>query len=101
MTERNEPLGIVLGILLTLGLHVLMVGIIWLLAAWVDASKGGYAGLGVLVIGIAGFLFWQLLYVIPLVIWFQRKRHTGMLKGMVITACLTALLNGLCFLQFR
>ena len=47
MTERNEPLGIVLGILLTLG-FACADGRDYLVASrWVDASKGGYAGLGV------------------------------------------------------
>ncbi|MEO0828248.1 MAG: hypothetical protein AAFY67_21835 [Cyanobacteria bacterium J06642_9] len=102
MTERNEPLGIVLGILLTLGLHLVMAGLILAIAVLAEEfATGYYTSLVVLLIGAAGFFFWQLLYVIPLVIWLQRRRHPGMVKGIVIAACLTALLNGLCFLQMR
>ncbi|MEQ9235604.1 MAG: hypothetical protein RIG66_16145 [Coleofasciculus sp. E2-BRE-01] len=40
-----------------------------------------------------GFLFWQLLYVIPLIIWLKHRRKMGMMKGVIIGAVLTALLN--------
>jgi hypothetical protein len=50
------------------------------------------------IIGAIGFFFWQLLYVIPLIIWLKRRRKMGMMKGVIIGAVLTALLNGSCYL---
>ena len=44
-----------------------------------------------------GFLFWLLLYVIPLVLRFRRRRKFGLMKGVIIGATLTALVNGACF----
>ncbi len=45
-----------------------------------------------------GFLFWQLLYVIPLTIWLKRWGKVGMMKGVIMGAVLTALVNGACYL---
>ena len=59
-----------------------------------------YAFLVVWVIGYAGFLFWQLLYAIPLILRFKRQRKFGQMKGVIIGATITALLNGACFLTF-
>lgn len=46
-----------------------------------------------------GFLFWQLLYVIPLTIWLKRRGKVGMMKGVITGAVLTALVNGACYLS--
>lgn len=40
----------------------------------------------------------QLLYVIPLVLWLNRKRRFTTMKGVIIGAVFTALLNGACYL---
>lgn len=40
----------------------------------------------------------QLLYVIPLIIWSIVKRRWEFMKGVIIAAVLTALLNGSCWL---
>ena len=40
----------------------------------------------------------QLLYVLPLCIWLNRRRQLGMRNGVIIGAVLTALLNGSCFI---
>ncbi len=42
----------------------------------------------------------QLLYVIPLCIYYSRQRQFNTMKGIIIGAILTALLNGGCFLMF-
>jgi formate-dependent nitrite reductase membrane component NrfD len=50
------------------------------------------------------FIYWffgigisQLFYVIPLTNWFVRQRRMGMVKGIVIAALLTILVNGSCY----
>ena len=39
----------------------------------------------------------QLLYVVPMVVHFRKKREFGVAKGIVIAASLTFLLNGACW----
>ena len=62
--------------------------------------SNNYVGLQVWIIGGVGFLFWQLLYVIPLCIWLQRQQQIAIRRGIIIGAVITALLNGGCFLLF-
>ena len=59
---------------------------------------GSSISLGMWVLGAMGFLFWQLLYVIPLTIWLKRWGKVGMMKGVIMGAVLTALVNGACYL---
>jgi hypothetical protein len=59
---------------------------------------GSSISLGIWVLGAMGFLFWQLLYVIPLTIWLKRWGKVGMMKGVIMGAVLTALVNGACYL---
>jgi len=92
--EPNEIPSIGVGFLLLLFCHVLAIVAIFGLASIV----GNNAAFSVLIIGIAGLLFWQLLYVIPLTLWLKNQRKFGMMKGVIIGAVLTALLNGACFL---
>ena len=46
----------------------------------------------------AGISITQLIYVIPLIIWLNRRRQFALKKGVIIGAVLTALLNGGCYL---
>ena len=48
---------------------------------------------------LLGFGLTQLLYVIPLCIYYRRQRQFNTMKGIIIGAILTALLNGGCFLM--
>ena len=40
----------------------------------------------------------QAIYVVPLCIWLRRKRRLATLKGILLAAVLTLLVNGSCFL---
>jgi hypothetical protein len=99
MSHRNERMGIVSGIFLLMGLHfaVLILGII---VGWISISIGvigSYAGI---------FLTWwffgigvaQLIYVVPAIIVLRRRREFAVVKGLIIGAIITALLNGGCWL---
>ncbi|BAY07645.1 hypothetical protein [Calothrix sp. NIES-2098] len=100
MSQGNEILNIILGIFLLFGLHLLAVGIIFLLG-WGYGLIFGYSNyyyLGIWIIGSWGFFLWQMLYVIPLCIWLRRQQRLAMMKGVIIGAVITALLNGTCFL---
>lgn len=97
--SRNEILQTILGILLLLGCHVIAIIIIFAIGYILEASRpGSYAGIQFWIIAGIGFLFWQLLYVIPLCIVLRRQQRIAMRNGVVIGAAITALLNGGCFL---
>lgn len=108
MSQRNEGSGIILGLFLLLGMHF-----------------AAFFGLCLLIYGLAlldsilpnpvsrylntdyRFLFLlsspgltQLIYVIPVVLWLKRQQRWGWMKGIIIGAVLTALLNGGCWLWF-
>lgn len=96
-SDPNELLQIFGGFMLLMGLHSIAGMLIFLLGFTLGMAGGGYAFLGIWVVGAMGFLFWQLLYVIPLVLRFRRRRKFGLMKGVIIGATLTALVNGACF----
>ncbi|MGK7901772.1 MAG: hypothetical protein AB4352_10225 [Hormoscilla sp.] len=89
MSERREFVQVIWGILILLGLNVLSVGICLAIAS---------LGVQVLLIYIAAIGISQLLYVVPLCIWLKRKNRMSMMKGVIIGAVITALLNGGCYL---
>jgi hypothetical protein len=97
-TEPNERTEIANGLCLLMILHFVAFLIIFRLSELVSSTQGNDKGLSFVITGIAGFLFWQLLYVIPLIIWLRRRGKVAMMKGVVIGAVLTALANGVCFL---
>ncbi len=106
MTNPTDPpppndLGeIVKGMLLLLGCHAIAGALIFGLGFLVAAlGVGGYAFIYPWAIGAAGFLFWQLLYVIPLILTLRRRGRIAMAKGVIIAAVLTALVNGACFIS--
>jgi Na+/proline symporter len=98
MSERNEILGIFLGILLLLGMHIIAIIAIFFLGFIIEKIYGGYSVISVWIVGSYGFLFWQLLYVIPVCLMLKRQQRPGMMKGVIIGAVITALLNGTCSL---
>ncbi|MGB8703046.1 MAG: hypothetical protein WCD18_26820 [Thermosynechococcaceae cyanobacterium] len=99
-SEPHEIFEIIMGFLLLCGLHVLAGMLIFGLGFLASAIFGGYSFAPVWMVGSMGFLFWQLLYVLPLINWLKRRGKIGMMKGVIIGAVLTALLNGSCALMF-
>lgn len=95
MARRNEFLGIILGILLLIGLNILIPAIV----VW---SNGGilFSSASVAFFAVFGIGIFQLIYVIPLAIILSRRRSWGTMKGLIIGACLVALLNGGCWIFF-
>jgi hypothetical protein len=101
MTENNsfqELIEIGKGILLLLLFHLLAGASVFVLGGIVGAVFGGYIFAGVWIIGYMGFFLLQLLYVLPLTIRLKRQRKIGMMKGIIIGAVITALINGSCYL---
>lgn len=98
MSEKNEIREILLGILLLLGMHIIAITAIFFIGLIVAQIYGNYSFLSVWFVGGFGFLFWQLLYVIPVCLRLKRQQRPGIMKGVIIGAVITALLNGTCSL---
>lgn len=101
MAQRNQLIGIFIGILALIGMHILLGLVILSGGLLVGRIVGGYSIFSVWFYGATGFFIWQLIYVLPMVIWLRRRRNLGIMKGVIIGAALTALLNGGCFLSMR
>lgn len=98
MSERNEFLGILGGIGLLLACHVVFAGLVFALGLAVSSITQDYTIFAVWLIGWGGLFLWQLLYALPLLLWFRRRQNPAMAKGILICAIATALLNGTCSL---
>jgi hypothetical protein len=66
-TPPREGSEIFRGMLLLLAYHALAVMLIFFIGILTESHFGNYSSLIPIVFGLAGFLFWQLLYVIPLI----------------------------------
>jgi len=99
MSHRNEIMGIVPGIFLLMGLHLAalilgsILGPILISIGGIGYYIASFLGFGIFGIGIA-----QLIYVVPAIIVLRRRREFALLKGLIIGAIITALLNGGCWL---
>jgi hypothetical protein len=98
MSRRNEINGVILGILMLFGMHILAGLVIFILGLIIGQIFGNYTFIAVWAVGGYGFLFWQLLYAIPLILWLRRQQKLALMKGVIIGAVITALLNGVCSL---
>lgn len=109
MSQRNEAIQIGKGILLGFGMHVaaitiailaevvlsfvrsLLPSLSFIISLTYYLSNGmGFAFLG---IGLT-----QAIYVVPAIVVLRRRQQWGLMKGVIIGAIITALLNGGCWL---
>jgi hypothetical protein len=103
MSQINERKGIVSGIFLLICLHIaaVILGRIVLLiyiSLVGNIGKDNYLGL-LLIWSFFGCLgIAQLIYVIPAIFILRRQRNFTQVKGVIIGAVVTALLNGGCWL---
>lgn len=108
MSQSNEWLRIGRGILLLIGLHIAAICVGTVVAALLSGLLSLSPSLSALGQPLGFFLFYaffaiglsQLIYVIPTVVILKRDRQYGLMKGVIIGAVLTALLNGGCYLWF-
>ncbi|MEO0457682.1 MAG: hypothetical protein AAF152_14050 [Cyanobacteria bacterium P01_A01_bin.114] len=95
-----EVAKIILGTLITFGLH----GVFWTVALLIVSALPDIA----MASNIGNIVFWsllaiglsQLVYMVPIILWFIRVRDFGWVKGFIVGAVMTALLNGGCWLVF-
>lgn len=85
---------VVVGHLLFLGL--VLVGLIVWSAYFPPPSKSQYWQIGVLVVSLMGLGIFQLLYVVPLALYFRRRQLTLAWQAVVVAAALTLLGSGIC-----
>lgn len=94
MTEFGKILS---GFFFVLGLHILAYISFWLIGLITNSMgidiTGSILNYLIFYIGIT-----QLIYIIPLMILLIQQRNWGVLKGVIIGAVLTGLLNGGCYL---
>ena len=96
MSQSNSALNVFIGIMATFISHAVVLTLLGILANLLDSSTlGGIAFFGIFGIGLA-----QLLYILPLIIWLRRKGRNDTMKGVIIGAVITLLLNGSCFVLF-
>lgn len=107
MSRRNEWTDIFLGIGLLLMCHLIAFVVFAVLVSAISALTSGmilpaqFNNLGILAtIALLAWGVTQLIYVIPLVVVLARRRRYGIMKGVIVGAVLTALLNGGCWLYF-
>jgi hypothetical protein len=102
MSHRNETLLIILGIFLLLGMHLALSALIFLIVLIISfiptPISGNYLWLPLIVFPSLGIGIFQLLYVVPVCLWLKRRTQYGLMKGVIIGAVITALLNGGCWL---
>jgi hypothetical protein len=100
MSQVNERKGIVSGIFLLIGLHIaaVILGIIVLFIHFYVVGQDNYLTLLFFGSFFAGLGIVQLIYVIPAIFILRRRRNFTLVKGVIIGAVVTALLNGGCWL---
>lgn len=100
MSQRNEIAQIITGVLLLVVGHIFAITVLSTLT-YLVYILGALTILPIdILLAYAGFWIGisQLLYVIPLVIRLKQLQKWGMMKGVIIGAVITALLNGGCWL---
>lgn len=98
MFQRNELINVFLVAIVTVIANTVVAAILIILSIPLLQS--------ILVIGFtllyAGLLIgiFQLLYIIPLCIYWHRKQKPAIVKGIIVGSALTVLLSGTCWLAF-
>lgn len=100
MARRNEFLQVIYGILLLIGMHAIAIAVIFVLGFILFSNTPNYGILFFWIYAAFGFGLIQLLYVIPVVWRLKQRQRWGMMKGVIIGAVITALINGGCFLLY-
>lgn len=95
MSKKNGYLGIFYGLIFLFSMHILAIFVLYLILIIRNSisSIDPYTALAFMVYAACSFLLWQLLYVIPVCLWLRRRKRPAMMKGVIIGAVITALLN--------
>lgn len=99
----HENLGIVIGILLILGINLGLFVFLWFFAIILATGYPfnnvirDYA-FDLLSFAVKGIGLVQFTYVTPILFWLKRQQKRGLIKGVIIGAVITILLNGGCWI---
>lgn len=91
MARRNEGVELAVGILGVLGINFLVFMLLLPYANYHSADSLAF---------LFGICLYQLLYVVPAIIWLKWQQRWGLMKGVIIGAVITAFLSGPCFVLF-
>ena len=97
MVRRNTASELATGIFSLLLAHVLFGGVLFALG-WIAQGTNFYFLHPTIAYAAVAIGLSQLLYAIPLMVFFRRRRRFNAAKGTIICAAITALLNGSCFI---
>ncbi len=101
MRERSEIPKIILGSFCVLVINAVIFCIGLFVASYTyGAYQNSYYSwlFPIAVFSIMGISITQLIYVIPVIIWLKRRQQIVLMKGVIVGAVITALLNGGCYL---
>jgi hypothetical protein len=98
MSQRIDIANIITGFFMLIGFHILAAIFIFSIAFIIGSSYPGYIFLNIIIYGLFGFSLWQLVYFIPLCLRLKNQDKISTMKGVIIAAIMTFLVNGGCFL---
>lgn len=99
MTAPNGPVNVLIGFLSVFAGHLLVVALMFAIAFITSQASLQFDALfTIFFFAFFGIGITQLLYVIPLILWTKRKGRFDTMKGVIVGAVITLLLNGSCFL---
>ncbi len=106
MRNNSDLKGVLLGFFLLIGLNIIagyvLFALIFLISAVSESIHSPLLNFLIsdyrylVLLAVPGLT--QLIYVIPLVLWLKKRERWGLMKGVIIGAVITALLNGGCWL---
>lgn len=93
--RKTEIIKVAIGFFVTIVLHLLFItfAIPLLLLVLGASDPSSLRGALSFLLLLAGIGLWQFLYVIPLALWLKSTRRVAVMKGVLIAAALTFLLN--------
>lgn len=99
MNGRNSAMNVFIGVLSTFVGHAIALFTLYLLASVIMNFFSSLSNLLILFLyAVFGIGLTQFLYVVPLCFWLRKRERFDTMKGVMIGAVLTLLLNGSCFL---
>ncbi|PMB50877.1 hypothetical protein CEN40_00635 [Fischerella thermalis CCMEE 5205] len=101
MSRRNEFYYVIGGIFLVLGMHIIATLILGILAyiELIIASQYGIRFFQIIfLVYFFGIGITQVVYIIPVLLRLKRQEKFALMKGVIIGAIFTALLNGGCWI---
>ncbi len=103
MAGRNKDRGLVLGVVSAMALHLLVLYLSARYGKALNFSGSPSTQAKPIIDQITFFAFWwigifQFTYIIPLVLVSRQLEYFAFMKGVIITAVMTAFLNGSCWL---